>query len=122
MRSRSRFSGILVTQVGDPRAHGQKGTLDCIRSDRLSFLTVAFVPEGEDEHVGELGFLLWDVREGRMDGELPVEIGPDSKDFVPGFVGLLGISSFSDLESIAEVSVEAVSGGRCSSCQGLGCG
>ena len=111
-----------MTQVGDLRAHCQKGTRDCIRSDRFAFLTFSLVPEGEDEHVGELGLLLWDVREGRMDGELCTEVGPDSEDFVPGLVGFLGISGFSDLESIAEVSVEAVSGGRCSSCQGLGCG
>jgi hypothetical protein len=98
--------------VGDPRAHCQEGIRDCIRSDRLAFLTVALVPEGEDKHVGELCLLGRDVREGRTDGEFMTEVGPDSEDLVAGFVGFLCVSGVGDLESIAEVRVEVNSGDR----------
>ena len=63
-----------------------------------------------------------DVTEGRIDGELSAEIGPHAEDFVMGLIRLFGVSGVGFLESIAEVSLEAVSGERVSSCQGLGCG
>ena len=53
-----------------------------------------------------------DVREGRTDGEVMTEVGPDSEDLVAGFVGFLCVSGVGDLESIAEVRVEVNSGDR----------
>jgi hypothetical protein len=120
--SRNFFSGIWLTHVGYPLPHRQKGILDCIRCDRLVFLSFVAVPNAEDDEVGELMLLSGDVREVRTFSDGVAESAPLSEDFAaPGFC-LGGVGGGGDLQSRAEIRVEAVLGLRVSSCQGCCCG
>lgn len=79
-------------------------------------------PEPKDEEVGEFGFLADHGRQRRTDSNGAAEVFPLSEDGVTGGVGLSAVGGGRDIESIAEVSREAVSFGRCSRTQGLACG
>jgi hypothetical protein len=120
--SRYFLSGIWLTHVGYTLPHRQKGVLDCIRCDRLVFLSFVAEPHAKDNEVGELVLLAGDGREVRMFSDGVAEGAPLSKDFAtPGF-GLGGVGGGCDLQSRAEIRVEAVSGLRVSSFQGCCCG
>jgi hypothetical protein len=120
--SRNFFSGIWLTHVGYPLPHRQKGVLDCIRCDRLVFLSFVAVPDSEDDEVGELVLRAGDVREVRTFSDGVAEGAPLSEDFAASGFCLGGVGGGCDLQSRAEIRVEVVSGLRVSSLQGRCCG
>ena len=102
------LSGIRLTQVGDPLAHGKKGFLHCISADR----SLLVVPESEDKQVGELVLMVGHFTEGWM----ALVRGAEPRPCTEG--GVLGASSLGpdipggDLERRAQISCEALSDGR----------
>jgi hypothetical protein len=120
--SRNFFLGIWLTHVGYPLPHRQKGILDRIRSDRFVFLSFVAETDSKDDEVGELMLLSGDVSEVRTFSDGVAEGAPLSEDFAaPGFC-LGGVGGGCDLQSRAEIRVEAVSDLRVSSFQGCCCG
>jgi hypothetical protein len=90
-------------------------------SDSFTLLASFAIAESKDEEVAELLLGLQAI-EGNGDSELLAEVAPDSKDFVGGLSSLGSVGSGGDLERSAEISLEAMSLGRCSSFHGLDCG
>jgi hypothetical protein len=122
LSSRSLLAGIWLTQVGYPLPHRQNGVRDSISSNRFVFLSFLSAPEAKDEEVGDLVFLSNDVRQARINPNGAAKASPQSEYLVSSFVGLGSVGGGGDLESSAEISREAVSGAKVSSCQGAGCG
>ena len=78
--------------------------------------------EAEHEEVAELVFLILDSTEGKADPQLVAESGPLAEDLVLGMAVFDGGAFGADLQSSAEVSSEAASRVKWSSCQGASCG
>jgi hypothetical protein len=112
--SRYFLAGIWLTHVGYPLPHRQKGVLDCIRCDRLVFLSFVAVPDAKDDEVGELVFLSGDVREVRTFSDGVAEGAPLSKDFAASGFCLGGVGGGCDLQSRAEMMTLVVP--RCTQC------
>lgn len=115
-------SGIRVAQVGYPLPNGLDSVRNCVSCDRLTLAAVGSVAHGKDEEVQDLVFLLGNMMEGDGDGKFSAECGPEAEG--GGLCGdtLAGVGSTGVLQSRAECSLEAISLGRWSSCQGVGCG
>jgi hypothetical protein len=120
--SRNFFSGIWLTHVGYPLPHRQKGVLDCIRCDRLVFLSFVTVPDSKDDEVGKLVLLPGDVSKVRTFSDGVAEGAPLSEDLAAPVFRLRGVGGGCNLQSRAEVSVKAVSDLRVSIFQGCCCG
>ena len=116
------FSGIWLTQVGDPLCHGTECRSHCVSADRVVGATVAAVSESEDEEVGEASLIVRDITEGRGDAELLAEVVPEPEGAGSRPGGLGGDGVGRESQRNIEVSPELVSGGRCSSFQGRCCG
>ena len=87
----------------------------------MTLLASFAVAESEDQEVAK--FLLGlQAIEGNGDVELLAEGAPDAKDLIAGLAALGSVGNGGDLERSAEIRLEAVSLGRCSSFHGLGCG
>ena len=115
------LSGIQDVQVGDALAHGQKGFIHCVSSDRVVGGSKLSVADAEDEEVAQ-SFLLRASTEGRGHSKALAELGPLSK------VGGLGLSILGSIGSAgvstsnAEVNDKAILGGSRNSTQALSCG
>lgn len=116
------FSGIALTQVGDPLPNGREGLFHSASSHRVTGGAFTSVSDAVDQEVGELVFLASDITEGRMDPELLAEAGPVAEVLVAGSPVFGGCGSGGERESSAEISLETSSVGRWSSTQGVGCG
>ena len=90
--------------------------------DRVVLLSAMTVAESEDEEIAEFLLLCRDRTEVRGLAEFLAESGPYSEDFGLAFDSLDGAGSSGVLQRNAEFSLELISGGRCSICQGVGCG
>ena len=113
---------IPLTQVGDPLAHGQKGFVDCVSAHRVVGLSLSSEAQGEDEEVTDLVVLARERTEGSGLAVFLTELGPSAEDGVPGSSVLACSGLGGERERSAEISCEAVSGGKWSSRQGLACG
>ena len=117
---RSRW--ILVSQVGYPLANGR----NCLahRASSYRFVTEAesAVSHEVNKEEGELVFLIANGIEARGSVVQGTELCPMSELGALGALGLGSVGSAGDLERSAEISLEVVSDGRCSSRQGLVCG
>ena len=80
------------------------------------------VAEAEHEEVAELVLLMLDSTEGRANPQLVAESSPLTEDLVLGVAVFDGGAFGTDLQSSAEVSLEATSGVKWSSFQGASCG
>ena len=89
--------------------------------DRFTLLASFAIAHSEDQEVPKLLLGLQAI-EGNGDIELLAEVAPDAKDFAGGFSALGSVGNGGDLERSAEIRLEAVSLGRCSSFHGLDCG
>ena len=85
-------------------------------------MAAALVSEAEDEEVDDFEFAVEDVAERRVDTVLSTEGCPNTEDLLASFGGFAGEGGVGDLQSSDEISREAVSDRRWSSCQGRGCG
>ena len=86
-------------------------------------MAAALISEAEDEEVDDFEFAVEDVAERRVDTVLSTEGGcPNTEDLLAGFGGFAGEGGVGDLQSSNEISREAVSDRRWSSCQGRVCG
>ena len=85
-------------------------------------MAAALISEAEDEEVDDFEFAVGDVAERRVDTVLSTEGCPNTEDLLAGFGGFAGEGGVGDLQSSDEISREAVSDRRWSSCQGRGCG
>lgn len=115
-------SRIWFTQVGDPLAHRLEGGTNRARSDRLVLLASKFVSVGEDEEVAYFGLLVRQSGEGSGVAVLLAEGLPDAEDLGLSLDSFDGFGSSGELQRSAEISLELISVGRCSSFQGVGCG
>ena len=115
------LSGIRDVQVGDALAHGQKGFIHGVSSDRVVGGAELSVAHAEDEEVAK-PFFFRDSTEGRGHPEELAEAGPPSE--VGGLsLSILGsVGSAGASKSNAEVSEEAILDGRRNSTQALSCG
>ena len=115
------LSGIRDVQVGDALAHGQKGFIHCVSSDRVVGGSELSVADTKDKEVAR-PFFFWDSTEGRGHSEEFAELGPPPE--VGGFgLSILGsVGSAGVSKSNAEVSEEAIFDGRRKSTQALSCG
>ena len=116
----SLFSGIWLTQVGDPLGHGTKGGTNGISADRVVGEAVPAVAVGEDKEVSEAAFSTHDITEAWLDLDAGGEGAPVAES--PGLRAgcLAGVGAERELQSSIEVSAVAVAGGRWSSFQGVG--
>ena len=115
------LSGIQDVQVGDALAHGQKGFIHCVSSDRVVGGAELSVADAEDKEVAK-PFFLQDSTEGRGHSEELTELGPPPEVggfglLIPGSIGSAGAS-----KSNAEVSEEAIFESRHKSTQAFSCG
>ena len=117
-----RFSGIRLTQVGDPLADGQESFVHGISSDRLAGLAILAEPDAEDEEIAELVFLATDITEGRGDVVLRAEEFPESEDGVFACTSRCNCRGLGNSQRNAEIRREASPDGRWSSFQGSRCG
>ena len=85
-------------------------------------LSVASVAEGKDEEVSQLGFVVRDVTEGRLAAKVAAEAGPVVEDGIFGTLSLGRGSCGGALQRSAEISLEEMLLGSCSSVQGRNCG
>ena len=115
------LSGIRDVQVGDALAHGQKGFIHCVSSDRVVGGAELSVADAEDEEVAK-PFFLRDSTEGRGHSEEFTELGPPPEVGAFGLSILGSIGSAGASKSNAEVSEEAIFDGRRKSTQALSCG
>ena len=99
---------IESTHVGDPLAHRVERVSDCITSDSV----LGAVSHAEDKHVAELVFATSDVREIGRVPMFGAEEGPAAEVGSVGFACLSGVGCGDDLESRAEISLEASLDGR----------
>ncbi len=102
------LSWIASTHVGDPLAHRLERVCDCITSDSV----LGAVSHAEDKHVAELVFATSDVREIGRVPMFGAEEGPAAEICSVGFACLSGVGCGGDLESSAEVKIEACLDGR----------
>ena len=102
------LSWIASTHVGDPLAHRLERVCDCITSDRV----LGAVSHAKDEEVAQLVFATRDVREVGWVAEFLAEELPSSDVGGVGFACLPGVGCGGDLESSAEVKIEACLDGR----------
>ena len=115
------LSGIRDVQVGDALAHGQKGFIHCVSSDRVVGGAKLSVADSEDKEVAQ-AFFFRDSTEGRGHSKEFAELAP------PPEVGAFGLSILGSIgsagvsKSNAEVSEEAIFDGRRKSTQALSCG
>jgi hypothetical protein len=80
------------------------------------------VAETEDEDVDDFEFTVGDVGKRGLDAEFSTEGYPNAEDVVSALGGLGSVGGIGDLQCSDEISCEAVTGGRWSSCQGVLCG
>ena len=106
------FSGIELTQVGDPLSHRQEGFIHCVSADRDVAGALSAVAVSKDEEVAELVFLSRDSTEGRGDSQFGAELDPHAEGV--GLVSAIAAASGlgGDCERSAEISLEDVLGGR----------
>jgi hypothetical protein len=112
VRSRSFFSGIRDTQLGDPRAHGQECVLHCASADSDAGFGGGVLADAEakDEEVAESGFGRLDVAEARLAVMLGAEVRPVVEDSLASGASFGHESGVCDLQRSAEISNEAISG------------
>ena len=115
-------SRIRVSQVGYPLPHGCQGVAYCVSSYRFTLLAVGSVTDCEDNEVEDFAFRVSDSIEGRGLAQLFTELGPPVEDLAGRRDSFGGVGSRGELQSKLEISLEAILGGRCSSCHGMGCG
>ena len=122
--TRCGFARIGLTQVGDPRAHHQKCVFHCVSVDRLlaGVASMLAVVVSKDKEVADLVVMSRDITEGWLLAQRVAEGDPGGKDLVTRVVGLGDVSGGDKQQRRVEVSCEAISCLRCSSCQGLSCG
>lgn len=122
--SRNRLSGIVLTQSGDPLAHGQEGVFHRASSDRLpgDGGKSAAVAESVDEEEAEAGLMSRDVTQGGVLAVGLAEEGPIGEDVALVVASLGDNSGVCGLQRSAEVSSEAISGRRGRGVQDGGCG
>ena len=113
---------IPFTQVGDPLPHSLEGFSHGVRADRVTGGSLVAVSLAEHEEVAQLVFMRWDVTEGRGLPMLGAESGPVGKGAFLSSSGLDSGGKLREFERSVEISSEAISGGRVSSCQGSACG
>ena len=116
------FAGIGLTQADDPLAHRQWGNFHLISLNTLVALASLLVAVSEDQEVGELGFGVKDITEGWRDVVARAKVFPAFEDVVLGALMLGGGAGRRELERRAEISLEAMCVGRCSSRHGRSCG
>jgi hypothetical protein len=114
-------SRIWAVQVGEPLGDGREGITYRASPHRSTLLSSFAVAEAKDEEVAQ-DFFAVESAEGAGLAFFSAEVGPDAKDLAGGLSSFGGRGLGGDVESSAEISCEALSGGRWRSCHGAGCG